>query len=468
MYRFGSIYLGLFFILISVLSFFNIIYSYYFKIYLNIDVYIYTLLVSLFFGLFFFIFKKDENKISIFDKILIVLFGYFFIPLILSLPYYLSNYNINFINSYFESISGFTSTGFTIFNNINYLDQSLIIWRSTTQWIGGLYFLFSIILLIEIFDNNLKKSLTVFFSFSTSETLKQLFKIFILYFLLTLFIFLVLKLINLRIFDSFNLSLTIISSGGFIPFNNIETIINSDIKKIILSFTFLFSFFSIFLIYNIIFIKEKNLNFFTEDFNLLIYLIFLLIIFYIFFNPNNNFPSIFLSITSSISNIGIFFNKSVNNNHFLYLLLVIIGGSFFSTSSGIRFFKLFTLAKFSISDLLSHIKPKHVLIQKVAFSEKNVDRVDINKYFLSVLVFVISLFSITILLTISNIEFVSAFKLGILTLMNTVNSSLYDLNDFDFFSTNNFFKTILIFFMIIGRVELLTLFILVKKFLFKN
>ena len=468
MYRFGSIYLGLFFILVSILSFFNIIYSYYFKIYLNIDVYVYTLVISLFFGLIFTIFKKDENKISIFKKILIVLFGYFSIPLILCLPYYLSNYNINFINCYFESISGFTSTGFTIFNNIKHIDQSLIIWRSTTQWIGGLYFLFSIILLIEIFDNNLKKSLTVFSSFSSSETLKQLFKVLILYSLLTLFIFLILKLINLRTFDSFNLSLSIISSGGFIPLNNIETIINSDIKKIVISFTFLLSFFSIFLSYNIIFIKKKNLNFFSEDFNLLIYLFFLLMIFYIFFNSENNFSSIFFSITSSISNIGIYFNSSENNYNFLYLILVIIGGSFFSTSSGIRFFKLFTLTKFSVDDLVSHIRPKHILVQKVTFSEKNVDRADINKYFLSVLIFILSLFLITILLTLSNIEFVDAFKLGILTLMNTVNSSLYDLNNFDFFDTNNFSKIIFIIFMIIGRVELLTLFILVKKFLFKN
>ena len=45
----------------------------------------------------------------------------------------------------FESISGFTSTGFTIFENIKHLDESLILWRSTSQWIGGLYFLFSII-----------------------------------------------------------------------------------------------------------------------------------------------------------------------------------------------------------------------------------------------------------------------------------------------------------------------------------
>ena len=110
-------------------------------------------------------------------KIITVIFGYLFFPLIISLPYYLSIYNISFINCYFEAVSGFTSTGFTIFDNIKQIDQSLIIWRSTSQWIGGLYFLFSIILLIDIFDENLKKSLTNYLSFDSSEIFKQSFKI---------------------------------------------------------------------------------------------------------------------------------------------------------------------------------------------------------------------------------------------------------------------------------------------------
>ena len=170
-------YLSFFFIIISIFSFFNIIYSYYFNLYLSIDSYIYSLILSLLLGLIFLFKKKDNNKISVYHKIITVILGYFLIPLILSIPYYLSIYNISFLDSYFESISGFTSTGFTIFENIKHLDQSLILWRSSSQWIGGLYFLSSIILLIDIFDSNLKKSLTNFISIDTTETLKQSIKI---------------------------------------------------------------------------------------------------------------------------------------------------------------------------------------------------------------------------------------------------------------------------------------------------
>ena len=258
-------YLGVFFILLSVLSFFNIIYSYYFNLYLNIDAYIYTLVISLFLGTIFLIKKKIDGKISIYIKILTVIVGYLILPLIISIPYYLSIYNISFLNCFFESVSGFTSTGFTIFENIKHIDESLILWRSSSQWIGGIYFLFSIILLIDIFDDNLKKSLTNFISFNSTEIFKQSLKILLLYSALTLFLFIVLRLINIRAFDSFNLSMTIISSGGFLPFNNIDLIINSDFKKIVFSLLMLFSFFSLFLTYNIFYFKKKNLNFFAED-----------------------------------------------------------------------------------------------------------------------------------------------------------------------------------------------------------
>ena len=76
-------------------------------------------------------------------------------------------------------LSGFTSTGFTIFENIKHLDESLIIWRSSSQWIGGLYFLYSIILLIDIFDENLKKTLTNFLTINSTEFYRQSIKIFI-------------------------------------------------------------------------------------------------------------------------------------------------------------------------------------------------------------------------------------------------------------------------------------------------
>ena len=467
MSRFSLIYLSSFFLLISFLSFLNILYSYYFNLYLNIDTYVYPLVISLIFSSIPLLKKKDDKKTSIYEKIITIVIGYFLIPAIISIPYFLSIYNISFLDCYFESISGFTSTGFTVFSNIKHLDQSLILWRSSSQWIGGLYFLFSIILLIDIFDKNLKNNVTDFLSFDSNEILKQSFKIITLYSLLTLFIFLTLKIINIRDFDAFNLALTLISSGGFLPVNDLDILINTEFKQIILSFLMLLSFFSLFLSFNLFYLKKRGLSVFTEDLYLLIYFLFLNIIFFIFFD-NNDYSSIFLSISSSISNIGFSTKNTPANLYFIFLILVVIGGSFFSTSSGLRFIKIFSLIKFSINELLSHSRPRQVYLSKISFSKNYANQSDINKYFLSILIFVLSLFTVTILLTISNFNFDVSFKLGILTIMNTVNSSIFGLGDFYFLEASFFSKITLIIFMIIGRVELLTFLIIVKKFLFKS
>ena len=73
------------------------------------------------------------------------------------------------------------------------------------------------------------------------------------------------------------------------------------------------------------------------------------------------------------------------------------------------------------------------------------------------IVFIISLFLLTSLLSISGISFESSFKLSILTLMNTVNSSIYGLANFNFDNLHFLTKYTLIFFMIVGRIELLTI-----------
>ena len=277
------VYLSVFCGVISILSLFNIFYSYYLNLYLNLDTYIYTFLASIFLTLLFYISKSnDAKKTTIYQKIITILLGYFLLPLIISIPFYFSIYNLTFINSYFEAISGFTSTGFTIFDNINHIDQSLILWRSASQWVGGLYFLFSIILLIDIFDHSFKKSLTNFISFNKAETLKQSLKIFLLYSLITLGIFIILNIFEVRMFNSLNLAMTIISSGGFLPSNFLSNILINDTQIIITSLLMLVSFFSIFLTYNLIFTKNHNLNFFNEDIHLLFYFLVLLFIFFTF------------------------------------------------------------------------------------------------------------------------------------------------------------------------------------------
>ncbi len=468
MFRLQIKYLSFFFGLTSILSFFNIIYSYYLNLYLNLDTYYFSFIISVIISILFYKIKTPKIKLTIFDKILTVFFGYITIPLILSIPFYFSIYNLTFLNSFFESISGFTSTGFTIFDNIKHIDQSLILWRSSTQWIGGLYFLFSIIFLIDIYDDSFKKTLTNFISFDSSEIFKQAIKIFLLYSIITLIIFISLNIFSIRAFDSLNLAFSLVSSGGFLPVNDLSSILRENSQIVILSILMLFSFFSIFFSYNLIFIKNKNINFFYEDLHLIIYYIFIVAIFFLFFSFYNDFSINLLSLSTSISNIGFSINTNQSNLSLIFLILVIIGGSFFSTSSGLRFIKIYSLFKYSLNQILLFSRPKNIYMNKLMFTKINFDFNEINKYFFTILIFILSLFILTSLLSISGVDFESSFKLSILTLMNTVNSSIYGLAEFDFNNLHYFIKYCLIFFMIVGRIELLTILLLLKKFLFKS
>ena len=201
---------------------------------------------------------------------------------------------------------------------------------------------------------------------------------------------------------------------------------------------------------------------------MIIYLISIIAIFLLFFSFKSDFSINLLSISSSVSNIGFSLESNQKNLTFIFLILVVIGGSFFSTSSGLRFIKIYSLFKYSLNQILSYSRPKNVFMNKLIFSKIYFDFNEINKYFLTVLIFILSLLILTSLLSISGITFESSFKLALLTLMNTVNSSIYGLSEFDFNNLHFLTKYCLILFMIIGRIELLTILLLVKKFLFKS
>jgi trk system potassium uptake protein TrkH len=128
---------------------------------------------------------------------------------------------------------------------------------------------------------------------------------------------------------------------------------------------------------------------------------------------------------------------------------------------------IYSLTKYSLNQILSFSRPKNVFMNKLVFSKINFATHDINKYFLTIVLFIISPFSLTIFLSLSGINFEFSFKLGVLTLMNTVNSSAYGISDFNFQNLHFITKYILIFFMIIGRIELLSLLLIARKFLFK-
>ena len=135
-------FLGIFSLLVSLFCVLKIFYSIYFDFAIGINSYLATFLISLILGLLFhFVGRNYKKDINLTDQIIFILLSFIFIPCLIAIPYYLSIYNIGLLNSYFESISGFTTTGFSIILDVNNIDEPLILWRSSSQWMGGLLFL---------------------------------------------------------------------------------------------------------------------------------------------------------------------------------------------------------------------------------------------------------------------------------------------------------------------------------------
>ena len=149
-YKSITYYLSYFCFPVSLLSFVNILYSLYFDHFLNTNLYVVVLILSVSIGiLFFYIGKNSYKKLNFFEKLTLVILTYLLTSIFFSIPYYFSNYQITLIDSFFESISGLTLTGFSVFENIKYFDPTLILWRSSSQWIGGLYFLIFLLLVFS-------------------------------------------------------------------------------------------------------------------------------------------------------------------------------------------------------------------------------------------------------------------------------------------------------------------------------
>lgn len=164
--------------------------------------------------------KNAEKKLSRRDGYVIVSFAWIFFSLFGMLPYYISGYIPNITDAFFETMSGFTTTGASILDNIESLPHGLLFWRSMTQWIGGLGIIFFTIAVLPIFGMG---GVQLFAAEATGPTHDKVHPrigvtakwIWSIYLGLTLSEVFLLLLGGMDMFDSVCHSLTTVSTGGY-------------------------------------------------------------------------------------------------------------------------------------------------------------------------------------------------------------------------------------------------------------
>ena len=184
------------------------------------------------------------------------------------------------------------------------------------------------------------------------------------------------------------------------------------------------------------------------------------------FNNNSTFDLI-IGVVSSLSNSGLTLIKSGNLSLY-FLFITIIGGSLISNTSGIKLARFYILLKIASSEILRLISPNSVINKTIFNSDKKITDDNVKISFLIFISFFLSLFILSSFLVLDNIGFEKSFKLSILTLTNTVNSELFNMENLNFGNLLTSSKISLIIFMIIGRIELISVFLIFKKLLFKD
>ena len=466
-----SYYLGMSCYPITFLSFFNILYSSYFEHYLNLDSYILTLVVSFLLGTgLYFLSINSEKNIKFFEKLVLIFLIYLLISLLISIPYYFSSYQFSFIDSYFEAISGLTTTGFTVLYNVKFLDPTLLIWRSSSHWIGGFFFLTFLILIFSNFKNEYKLTHLVYNPDKSTnlfkDTQKVITKVFFIYTFLTALIFIFLNLSGIRLFNSFNLAMTVSSTGACLPANELSEIIKNSTQKFILTIALTFSILNIYFFYSL-FTNNNTMKKHYEDILILVAAIFFSLLLF-FLIQENSFLNIFFAVVSSLSNSGITTFSPPKNFYLFFIFLTIIGGSIISNSSGIKILRLYILFKSTVLEIFKLVSPNIIIDQRILKTEHKINNENLNSSFLIFICFFISIFILSSILTAGGLNFEKSFKLSILTITNTVNSSLFGLNDVDFFNLLTSSKISIILFMVIGKIELISLFLIIKKIFSKK
>ncbi|MAK12523.1 MAG: hypothetical protein CMI73_02500 [Candidatus Pelagibacter sp.] len=453
-------YLGKINLLIIFFSFINLLYCFYFDFKINVEIYFYTFLISTFYYLITFKIKFKIKKFRANNLILFAIMGWIILPLLMSLPFWLGGYS-NFLNSYFESVSGFTSFGATIFTNkINTLDSPILLWRSSTQVVGSIFFIITIILVfgnraINIYPLKFitRKKDSVYFSINFKNVFNNTVYAYVIVFLISIFF---LNLTDLRMLDKFNLSLTIISTGGFQSSN----LMLSNFDKIILSILLIFSSLNIFLILGIMKINNTY-NYYEDKYFLFSFVLFFLFLF--IFSNNSSFADILIQLSSAISNSGInFTNNYSENTTFILITASFFGGCLISSTSGFKISRILIIFNKIYYELLKLLTPSAVINSTIFKSDEKIEFKDFYSSSLLLLLYIIIFIIFSFVLTLENISFENSFLTSVLLTFNTLPSTMYINDNVSFASFSEISKILTILMLILSKVTPISLLALIK------
>ncbi|MDR1674385.1 MAG: TrkH family potassium uptake protein [Oscillospiraceae bacterium] len=334
--------------------------------------------------------KPEDKHLRVRDAFFVAGISWVLLSVFGALPLYFSGYFNGFVDCFFESVSGFTTTGSTILTNIEVLPRGIVFWRSLTHWIGGmgvLSFMMAVMPSINASSVNLLKAESTGpapdkIVPKIQETARI---IYLIYIVMTVLLILLLKIAGYPLFDAVINAFSTAGTGGFSSMNSSIAAYGNPVSEVIIT-VFLFLFGINFSLYFVLIGRNFKKFFFDEElrtyFGVVIVAILIITVnisgLYGSFEEALRYSS--FQVTSVISTAGFMtadYNLWPTLSKVILMFITVTGCCAGSTGGGmklVRFIILFKAAKLEIHKILHPASVKPVSINGKKISEEMISK----------------------------------------------------------------------------------------------
>ena len=424
---------------------------------------------------------EENKKLNLQQAFFLTTLSWLSIAVFGCIPFLLSNINLSFIDAFFESMSGITTTGSTIITDLDKTSKGILIWRAILQWLGGIGIIVMAITILPLLNIGGMQLFRMEGSDTTEKILPRTREVTLIissiYLVLTFVCGIAYWLCGMNTFDSVAHAMTTIATGGFSTYSSsIGYFKNPQIEIIAIIFIILGS---IPFIAYMKFIKGDKKIFFTDvQIKGLIYIFLIsILIMFLYLLVNNSEYSFgenlristfnVVSILSGTGYVTTDFSQWGKFPLIFFLFLMFVGGCAGSTTCGIKIFRFQVLGLFILNQIKKLVYPRGVFSMK--YNNEKISNTFIYSIITFIFLYFFIFFILAALLSLDGLDFISAISASA-TAISNVGPGLGNMigPDGNFSHLNNFSKLCLSFGMLLGRLELFAVLVLFFPSFWKN
>ena len=412
--------------------------------------------------------KKSKEEMGVKEGFVIITLFWIVLSLVGSMPFYL--YGMSFVDSFFESMSGITTTGATVISGLNNMPESVLFYRQLLQWMGGMGLIvlaIAVMPLLGIGGGQLYK--TEIPGALSDQKLTPRIKetaqaLWLIYLGLTVVCALLYFAFGMSAFDAISHSLSTVSIGGFSThdesigyFNSISIEVICMVFMLLSALSYALHYFAVYKKKPLKYFHDSELRFFVSILSIVISLSLLLSIIVGF--DGGSFREILFQSVSIVTTTGFVsadYSSWPTSITFLLLIGAFIGACSGSVGGGIKSWRVLIMINHAKINIMRLVHPNAVVSLKIgsrAVDEKVAESV---WGFFSIYVICFMLLLLSLLAT--GMDFESSFS-AIGACLNNLGPGLGQVAE-TYGSVSNFGKSILALAMILGRLEIFTLLVL--------